>query len=309
MTRRPFILSLVLFCIVLASCGGSPATKPPVIQDAESYTSDGTNAFAEADWYRAQWLFTRALSLYEGIDDQQGVLNSHINLAEVALSVRDYPTTLKHLDYAADIANKASLQHYQTRITLLYAQNALQQKQTTQAESILQSLLPEFDGATPVTIPDTIQMTAIANRTKIAFVQNQDEALWTQRYANSLKLSTADSPALEARLLRFQSDLLQRQGSYGEAEFNLQQALSAYKSSLSRPGIASTLEELGQLYMAQDRWQDAQDYLNRSIAVFRYLGDTSKVIETTESLIIVETKLGNLERSKALNQWVNEIKE
>ena len=294
---------------MLTACGGNVVTKPAVLQDAESFTNGGLEAFADANWNNAQLLFTRALSLYQGIDDQQGILYSHINLAEVALSRRKYSTVERHLDVAADIAKKASLQQYQGRISLLYALNALQQKKTALAESKLQPLLPEFDGDNPVTIPDTIQIAAIANRTKIAFVQKQGEQLWTLRYANALKLSAVNNPDLEARLLRFQSSLMLQQGNYEKAEAKLQQALSNYKTSLTRSGIAVTLSELGTLYMTQERWQDAFDYLNRSISVFRYLGDLERVIQITEKLAIVEEELGHLDRSHALKQWLADMKD
>ena len=297
-----------MFCLVLTACGGNVVTKPAVLQDAESFTNGGLEAFADANWNNAQLLFTRALSLYQGIDDQQGILYSHINLAEVALSRREYLTAEKHLDYAANIAKKVSLQHYQRRISLLYALMALQQNKIVLAESILGPLLPVFDNATPVTIPDTLQIAAIANRTKIAFVQKQGEQLWTLRYANALKQSTINNPDLEARLLRFQSSLMLRQGDYEKVEADLQQALSNYKTSLSRTGIAATLFELGALSMIQRIWQEALDYLNRSMTVFRYLGDLEKVVQVTEQLAIVEAELGNLERSHALNKRLVETK-
>jgi tetratricopeptide (TPR) repeat protein len=298
MNRQRFILLVLL---ILTGCGGNSVTKPTVFLDAETYTNMGMQAFVEGDLGQAKWSFNRALSLYQGIDDQLGVLSSHINLAEVALSLQDSVTVNNNLSRASDIAN-ISLQQYQTRITLLYALNALQQKQIPLAKSLLQSLLPEFDKKSLVSIPDIIQMTAIANRTKIAFIQNQNEILWTQRYANGLKLLADNNYGLEARLLRFQSLLLQREGKNEESESNLQQALSKYKKNIFRPGIAETLFELGKLYITEDRWQDAHHYLNRSINIFRYLGNNAKVTEIKEKLVNVEMKLGNLERRRALKQ-------
>ena len=70
--------------------------------------------------------------------------------------------------------------------------------------------------------------------------------------------------------------MLQQQGNLDAAESNLQQALINYKQNLSRPGIAITLSELGQLYMAQDRWQDAKEYFSRSLAVNQYLNNTKQ---------------------------------
>ena len=291
----PFVLS------ILTGCGGKSVTNPTVLLDAESYTNIGIQAFVKADWGQAKWSFNRALSLYQGIDDQLGVLSSHINLAEVALSLHDSPTVKTNLSHASNIAN-ISLQQYQTRITLLYALDALQQKQIPLAKSLLQSLLPEFDKKALVSIPDIIQMTALANRTKISFIQNQNKILWTQRYANGLKLLADKNYGLEARLLRFQSILLQQQGRHEASESHLQQALSKYKENIFRPGIAETFFELGKLYITENRWQDAHLYLNRSINIFRYLGTNAKVIEVKEKLINVEMKLGNLKRREALKQ-------
>lgn len=292
MNNRRLSSYLILFCLLLTGCVSNPVTKPAVVLDAENYTNEGIQAFSEADWKQANNLFTRALSLYQGIDDQQGVLYSHINLAEVALSMSDFPVAQRHLGHASEIAKKLPLQSYQKRIQLLNVLKAIKQKKTTQAETILQSLLPEFDGDTLTTVPNAIEMAAIANRCKIAFIQKQDEVLWTQRYANALNLLANKPPELEARLLRFQSSLLERQGYFEQSESKLQQALFEYKKNLARTGIAETLLELGQHYKRQQLWQQAQNYLKRSLIVFRYSGNQAKVNQVKEVLVTVETKLG-----------------
>lgn len=298
MIRTSFKPFSLLLCLVLSACGASTATKPTAILDAENYTNDGLQAFAESDWSRAQQLFSRALILYQGLDNQHGVLSSHINLAEVALTLNEYPASEKHLDEATDTVNKASLPDIQSRITLLYSLNALKQNRITLAENTLQALLPEFDKETPVISPDNIQLVAIAHRTKIAFIQHQDELLWTQRYAKALKISAIKSHSLKARLLRFQSTLLHGQGDFQRAEAKLQQALLEYKSIPSRPGIAITLSELGQLSLVEKRWLNARGYFNRAIAVFHYLKNFYKVSQLTESLAQVELALVDLNLSK-----------
>jgi len=308
MIRFNVILAALFLASILAACGGRAVSKSLVLQNAEAYTIDGMQAYSDADWKRAQILFTQSLLLYQGIDNQYGVLHSHINLAEVALSIRDYPTANKHLDRADHIVKQDSFHQYQRRIQLLYSQKALQQDQMAQAERFLQPLLPEFDQAIPATTPDAIQMAAIANRTKLAFALKVNEPLWIQRYANSLNKLGIASPNLEARLLRFQSILLQRQGQYQQSESMLQQALSKYKRSLSRSGIAVTLLELGQLNMTQARWQEAQDYLYRSITIYLQLKDIEKVIHVIKNQIKVELELGDLERSKFLKQRLAELK-
>ncbi len=304
MNSPGIFLCLIVFNIALASCGSISATQKTVIVNADSYMNDGVNAFAQAEWDRAKWLFNKALTLHQSVDDQQGILFSHINLAEVALSTREFQTAQTHLDRAAVITQTASLQPFQRRVTLLSAQSAIKQQNYVQAEKILQSLLPEFKELTPDKLLDIIELTAIANRTKIAFLQKQDESLWTQRYANAMEQSADKSPDLENRLLRFQADLLQHQPHYQEAESLLKRALSGYKKTFSRSGIAATLAELGQLSLSQDRWQDAKNYFMRSNQVFHYVGDLDKVIQNTKQLIKIEATLGNLEHSNSLIESV-----
>lgn len=293
MIKQKLILCLLCLNVALIGCGGHSTTRPTVLLDAENYANEGIQAFAESNWQRAQRLFKRALSLYQGIDAQQGILEGYINLAEVALSVRDYQASHRYLDKAAEISREGSLGHFQRRITLLNAQQALQENQSALAESLLQPLLPAFNGTIPATISDTIQMTAIADRTKIAFMRHQDEALWVQRFAEALKISGMKNYDLEARLLRFQSSLLHSQGDYAASHLKLEQALPIYKNNLSRTGIAVTLAELGRLYMHQSQWQKALDYFNRSIAVYQYLGDSDNVKQVTKNRGKVELELGN----------------
>ena len=181
---------------------------------------------------------------------------------------------------------------------LLFTRNDLKQNQTTLAEKRLQPLLLEFNDLSPVSIASHIQLVAIADRTKIAFVENSNASLWTHRYANALILSDIKDPGLESRLLRFQAVLLQRQGDLETAESNLQQALTKYKNNLSRSGIAVTLSELGQLYMIQGRWQDAQEYIKRALDVYRYLKNAEKISQLDETLAEVEIQLANLNSGK-----------
>lgn len=297
-----------MLCLSIASCVSYPPVQPGLLADASLYMQDGVKAFAEADRLRAQALFTRALSIYQGIDDQEGALNSQINLAEVALSARNYHAARLYLQRARAVAETAGLQHYQARIALLSAQSAVQQKQYIQAEKILQSLLPAFDGDMPVKISGDIQVPAIANRTLIAFALKHKAALWTRRYANALKFPGIAAPLLAARLLRFNAVLAAEQGRFETAEVLLQQALAKYKAQLSRPGIAATLVELGQIAMQQGHWREAQAYLQRAILVFRFMDDPGSVLFITESLIKVEKALGNTARSEILSQWLAQKK-
>lgn len=271
----------------LSSCGGDSVSKPSVLVDAEGYTNDGIQAYSNAQWSKAKHLFNKALLLYQGMDNQKGVLLSTINLAEVSLAVHDHAQSKQYLTHTTRIAAYDLFQHYSSRISLLYAVIALQQKQLAEAEQILRQILPEFDNVNPISTPDSIQIAAVASQTKIAFLKKHNELLWTRRYENVLQKTANKSADRVARLLRFQATLLLQQGAGAEnkAETMMQQALALYKENLSRAGIAATLLELAQFYRTKHRWQEAKDYLNRSKAVYNFLGDDGKVKLITSILV------------------------
>ncbi len=293
MTRNKHTLYLLLF-LFASGCASNAIKKPVVILDAESYTSEGLKAFSEAKWHRAKFSFSKALSFYQGIDHQQGILLSQINLAEVALVMNDSTKVEKLLADASIVANKTSQVTIQTRIALLYVRNALQQNQLELAKKILQPLLPEFTGKTAKNKVSYSELVALTYQIKIAFEKNNNALLWTRRYANALALSGINDINLDSRLLRFQAVLLQQQGDNVAAESKLLQALAGYKKDLIRSGIAVTLSELGEHYVKEGRWQDAKEYFNRAIVVFRYLKDLDKVSQFTEKLVKVQSELNAL---------------
>ncbi len=277
---KTFVINKVLLflaiCFILSGCGGA-VNRPVVFVDAEEYTADGIQAYTNAEWHKAQRFFNKALQLYQGVDDQEGALLSYINLAEVSLNLHDYSQTNLYLSNAEAIATYQAFQKYSARISLLYGLSALQQNQLTEAEHILQEILPAFDESTLLSMPNTTQLAVISSMTKIAFLNKHDEVLWTKRYASALKKIANESTDREARLLRYQSDLLLQQEADRKAESKKLQALALYKSKQSREGIAATLLELAQYYRSKQQWQVAFVYFNRSKSVYQFLGDVEKV--------------------------------
>lgn len=304
MTDPRSLLCQISIAIVLAGCAGQPITAPTRLKDAGRFTNEGVQAFSAADWRQAERLFGRALALYQGIDDQQGILLTYINLIEVALAIRDYQTAQRYLAHATPLVQSGELDKFRNRIRLLSANLAIQQHQFSEAERLLRPLLPEFPQSRSNFAPDPLQLAAIANRTRIAFAQQIDTVLWTQRYAAALKATESPAPELQGRLLRFQAALLQREGRNEDAADNLEQALARYKTALKQSGIAATLSELGQLYLQQRRWQAAQRYLRRAITVQAHSGDREGIMKNTAMLAQTEAALGNSERSRRIREWL-----
>lgn len=270
-------LMTLLFYVIISACSSQTVNKPTLLWNAESYTDDAMQAYVEEDWNRAEQLFQQGLLLYQSLDDRLAVLAIHINLVEVALAKQDAELAEKQLQMASVIVKMEALTDYQSRISLLYARVAIKQKQFSRASHLLQAILPANDSLEAI---NAIQLVALASRTEIAFKQKQDEFIWLQRYGSALEKSGYKTSGLEARLLRFQAELLVKQTDYVGADSLLQQALLMYKNKHSRTGIAATLFELGQLNKKQAAEAQAISYFNRAIAVFRSLADDEKVAES-----------------------------
>ena len=289
MIRQYGYLLFLLICLLINGCGGGASKKPLILVDIEEYSNDGIDAYHNAQWYKAQRFFNKALQLSQGIDDQEGVLLNTLNLAEVSLALHEYPESEQYLTQASQITKYAAFQHYNPRIQLLYGLSALEQNQLRKAEVFFQKLMPVFDNDKLSAIPDDIQLAAIASQTRIAFLNKQDTVLWVRRYASALQQTAERNTTRVARLLRFQADLLLQNDAAtkdkeDEAESKLQQALLLYKENLSRAGTAATLFELAQYYRKKHRWQEMQDYFNRSKAVYSFLKNTEKLELITEIL-------------------------
>ncbi len=301
-------LKIIFLTLILAGCA-MQQSRPVIIEDAERLNNEGVRAFQEANWYRAKQLFSKSLLLYQGLDNQQGILLSYINLIEVALAAGDFQAAEKYLINVTEINQAEGLKRHRRRINLLFSKLAIKKKQFAKAQQFLSVLLPEFDGIKPKSAPDLIQLSAIANQTRLAFEQNHEAKLWTQRYERALKVVDVDAGAFQGLLLRFQAKLLLRENKFQQAAQKLQQALAVYKASLIQPGIAATLSDLGQLYLEQGDWLQAKHYFARANVVLRYIGKRDKIIINTEKLAIIESKLGHVERSNLIRRWLAERKE
>ena len=272
------VLSNLIIAALLASsigCSKLHQAPPSALADADRAIQEGIWAYSESDWRRARRLFERALAVYRGVDDQEGELNSRINLAETALAANDTAACANQLVRSVEIAQHPSWQTLQPRIDLLYAQLALRQQNISEAKKRLAALLPE-DGGMKST---AVQLAALAERTRIAFTQKQDFSFWLGRFERALEITHDTNPELSARLLRFQAYQAQNQVDFEDAGLKLQQALILYKAKLSRPGIAATLVDLADLHKARGNLRLARNFFERALAVYETLGDRVKMVE------------------------------
>jgi tetratricopeptide (TPR) repeat protein len=289
MTKYVLLLALAA---LLAACVSPPPQRPAALVQGERYLEMGVQSFRADDYAGAAHHFTQALNHYQGLDHQDGMLHSRINLAETALAVGNAAAAERHLQAARLLTGG----EVNPRLQLLQSSAALRQGQQDVAVEILAPLL---DGAPR---RDALYRSALANRVDAALARGEaDAAAWVERYAAALRGD--DAPIFTARLYRFQGELARRGGDYSGAEGLLRQALDIYKAVPARPGTAAALEAWGALLVEQQRWQEAEDRYQRALHIRLWLLDRHDTAAGLRRLAAISEATGRPQRAAAQRRW------
>jgi len=285
-------LLLIALAALLAACVSPPPQRPAALVQGERYLEMGVQAFRADDYAGAAHHFTQALGHYQGLDHQEGMLHSRINLAETALAVGNTAAAERHLQAGRMLADGEA----NARLQLLQSSAALRQGQH---EAAVELLAPLLEGGPR---RDAIYRSALANRVDIALARGEfDTAAWVERYAAALRGD--EVPAFTARLYRFQGELARRGGDYPGAENLLQQALDIYKAIPARPGTAATLEAWGALLMEQRRWAEAEERYQRALHIRLWLLDRHGTAAGLRRLAAISEATDRPQRGAAQRRW------
>lgn len=151
------------------------------------------------------------------------------------------------------------------RLQLLQSSVVLRRGHPDVAVAVLDSLL----AAPP---QNAVGRSALANRTEAALLRGDDDAAaWVERYAAAAAL--------------------------------LQQALELYKAIPARPGTAATLEEWGALLMEQQRWEEAEDRLQRALHIRLWLLARQDSAADLRRLAAISEATGRPQRAAVQRRW------
>ena len=303
MQQIPPILSLTLPVLLLfASCVNQPEQTTPFYREGENYLEQGVRALRDSNHATAASMFGKALVHYQGIDHVDGIFKARINLAELSLAMGHEDGVREQLDELARLVAWEAHHTYGERITLLHAGLAIRDGELDRAETLLNPLLAGMDleqGANPTVL------TALANRTRIAFLRPEGQPEeWTARFEKVLTASTPmPNRVFYGRLRRFQAEILRREGAFSDCEALLQQAYEEYHSALHRPGIASTLEEWGDLMLSRQAFDEAADLLHRTLLIRIRILDREGTLQTMDKLTIAFIGTGRGQKATNLETW------
>lgn len=305
-------LLLLLLLPLLPACSGISDTRPEPLRKSEYFLEHGVSAFENSDYVAATDFLHKALSHYRSIDNTTGILLSHINLAETALAAGNFPAAEDNISAAEKISSSGGYQDFQPRLTLLRAQVHWRRHDADKSLSLLQGLLPSFnDEQRSSSKPNLIMLGAVTLRTDIAFSRDdeakQEARLWLRRLSLMLP-STEDKTQLHhARLLRFEAQLAYYDNAPQEALARLEQTLQLYREAAARPAIAATLTESALLLIKMQRWQEAEERLQRALYIRLWIMDRIGSTELLEQLQQVYQQLGDDERYRQAKEQVERI--
>ncbi len=285
-----------LLGLLLSACSGISDQRPEPLRDSEYFLEHGVSAFENSDYVAASDFLRKALAHYRSIDNTAGILLSRINLAETALAAGNFDAAAENIEAAEKISHHGPFTEYLPRLTLLRAQVTWREQQTEEAIRLLQALLPTFDEEqNSKTKPTLLLLGAVTLRTDIAFMQsaqsssNNDAELWLRRLSRMLPATPDNSQLHYARLLRFEAQQAYRNNDSKAALEKLELALFYYREAASRPAIAATLTEIGELLVKEQQWDAAEERLQRALYIRLWILDrigARKVMRALQSLYL-----------------------
>lgn len=295
----------LLMISLLQGCSSVSDTRPEPVRQSEYYLEHGVTAFGNSDYVTATEFFRKALAHYRSIDNIEGIFLSHLNLAETAHAAGNFDAAVENLDAAEAITRREGFTAQTRRIDLLRAQILWRVQQGEAALERITPLLPRFDEDNhPEGKVDDVALTATTLRTAIAFntlENNPGEARqWLKRLENAMHRSEDSGPLHEARLQRFHARLAAAKGNHTAALETLQEALIQYREAAARPALAATLTEGGRLLISQQRWAEAEYWLQRALYIRLWIMDRIGSHEVLGLLEEVYSQMGNVAKAQEM---------
>ncbi len=283
----------------LAGCASNEPldTRPALIKEADTLISKGVGYYNLEDYAKATSFFYRALHSYRAIDNPKGIASSCINMAKTRLAQGDINAATVWLDAAQNVIDNNELVPLEPRVTIIRSSIAIENNQLDDAKD----LLKPFVEADPKSVDADTRRAATQNRTRIAFMENIDASVWTDRYA---AVADVDNPLHQARLERFKAALAQ---DTIEADRHFAAALDLYREHAHRPGIAATLSEWAEVDIQREAFASAEGKFSRALFIWASMLDASETVHILEQLAELYTQTGNDKALETTQHWLLDL--
>ena len=261
-------------CIVIAAgCAArSERPAPPRLMEARRLATEGSGWYRKGCVKRAEQYFYQALEASRLVDDVEGMVRAHNNLAVVAMAQGYYDEASVHLKRAWELNDQAKSTEEGPLILGNLGSLAYKVGRYQDAEGFWRQALAAAEGGGR-------QSGLVLHLNNLGMVTRQQgrlpEAETILRRALSL---TGESEEGSTGNTHFQLALLaETRDDPSTAERHLSMALALDRGAENPRGIAQDLEQLGILHQRQQSWDRAAGELDRAIRVYAALGSTEKV--------------------------------
>jgi Tfp pilus assembly protein PilF len=275
-----WLVGLSVILVVVSGCaGGSDRRDSPRLAEARRLAAQGSTWYRQGCVTRAEQYFYQALEASRLVDDMEGMVRAHNNLAVVAMAQGYYGEASGHLNRALEI-NKAA-KSAEERPLILGNLGTLAYKlgRSEEAERLWREALAASE-------EDARHPGLVANLNNLGMLMRQQGRLQDAEAILRRALSSgAEDGRGSSANTHFQLALLeQARGDLVPAERDLSVALALDKETEDAQGIAQDLEHLGLLHQRQQAWDRAAGELDRAIRLYAALGSTAKVEEALKHL-------------------------
>lgn len=300
-------MALAIATLVVSMLAGCASTPPPLRPEplvlGERLINQGVDAFNGGNYISAISLFQQSLAHYRSIDHMGGIIDTLINLADTHSALAEYDEVESLLSKIERVGNGSITNQQQQRITLLSAANALSRSNYSQAESLIQPLLPLPQSTSPFSRHHLSTLIQLA-RAKIGQQRYFDakEVLKRIRSQESLQENFL------ARLLRLEAEIAIAEGDLETADADLQSALELYRQLAFRPGIAATLQMWADVALQQQKIDLARDRLGRALYIHLWIMDRNGSHTDLSRLCAVHRLREDSDKEGHCQSWQEKLK-
>ena len=292
-------LSLTLISLIgISACSSGPAEKPLTksITSPALLLDQGVQQYNNNDYQRAISYFEKSLLQYRSIDNQTGITQCSLNLAKSLMAINNDQLAAEYLIKADTIIKKENLDGLSEHLQLLKSSLAIRK---ASYDAALHELEPVLNSKNSIT-----QLAALKNRTKIAFIKNDDDRqLWLNKYKTQQLKTPETTKSHQARILRFES----KQASDTETQTALlKRSLSISRDLANRPAIAATLTQWAAVNMQAENVIDAEDQLLRALFIRHQLGDVKNSLLLLQQLNTIYLTTDN-KKQATTHSWINKL--
>ena len=280
------LVSIVL-ALALPACADIPDVRPDIYSKGENLLQGGLIAYKKDDFPTALQKFNSALLLYQSLDDIRGTLLSRINLVETSLALSDFAATEQQLTILKQQGADGFLDEtFKNRIILLEVKLLFQQQRYNEALAAIEPLLLQLDEQ-ELTGNKNLNLLATAARLE-ALISAGRKPQWLDKFRAYLaREREPKQPKFQIILKRIDAIIASQKQQYHEALKLLHEALGYYKLQADRRAIASCLEEIADIELAQNNKYQALEYLKRSLFIRTWLKDQYNIDKIQQKVMLI----------------------